>query len=440
MIKLILIYLLLNFTFKLELLTNFMTQGSVPEKNVEFVWSLFVNYQEAFHAKYSVPETPKIYILENVPNVFIPRQTVTYYWPIDREWKVDWGLYNQEVDGELVIRATKSKSLFNEQVLTLTDFIVTSPGNQPGPKTILLLDNQAITAYEKYELERDQYLKLSSFYDRELFDYYKTNLTSPQKELTIPKKPETFTQVLSKPNKAFIINLPAGEYSIFLRSKDGEKIKGSDRTLIVDSYRNKGVAFTIIPEEKWTKVENSYLQNQVIYLSNLNKVLYISPFDSVEYNELFLMRLINPQEKISSDKKWTWIINSNIKDVILEVLVNNEVVQKENLKYFKVNQIPGESLGYKIEEFTPLVNETPDFSAFKFVPISGVKTYSIRLVKNDGQIIPKSVREIRIINQNNSSFVKFIIVFSIFPILYIFIKHFYHKRKSKIKIKEIFNQ
>ena len=93
---------------------------------------------------------------------------------------------------------------------------------------------------------------------------------------------------------------------------------------------------------------------------------------------------------------WEWVNGERLTDGQLQILANNEVVDRRQLTPFWVEQVPGRQLGYDVHEFVAggVENqpEVPDFVAYPLQLQAPGERYETQLVSDQDSVLPGSVR------------------------------------------------
>ena len=366
------------------------------------------DYQESF----CPPTEDTIYVISDSDNVFDPKMTLVYYWPISRRYKAAFKTLNETVDGILEI-LQGGKVILNVQPQMYT--FSQSQGWYTG-STKILIGSEAKQRYEEYQLAVKTYLdRLKTYrakkraYLKEMEDLFekakkrqKLRNNSAQKiptpvpkEPTFPSAPDYYVQ---QPARAYIINLPVGRYEMRLRSESGAIVEGSEKGLVSFTHRRTGkVGYEVVSAKRWTMPETSSDPRETIYLEGAN-TLYLRPYVQTEYNDLYYSKLIDPQNEGYSEL-WRWINSQQIEKGNLQVIKDGQIIASIEEQPYYVQQIPGPELGYKIidykkEEFP---DRPPSLVAHKieFQPEKG--GYQIQLVDEAGPTLSGSVRDLRTI-------------------------------------------
>ena len=200
--------------------------------------------------------------------------------------------------------------------------------------------------------------------------------------------------------RGFILNLPAGRYTVRLINPDGTIAEGSERAVIVHTRgRTGGVGFEIIPSDKWTRPAASVTPSSTIY-ANGAADLYLRPFFEDEYNDLFYARTVdNAAPGNSSIARWVRVQQVPRAGIIVKRPGRDP--EKLSEKPFVVEQSQGNALGYTITPWDPNgsgKDKQPNLVAFPVPLRDGVTRVSLSAVDARGEPLAGSGREIRIVH------------------------------------------
>ncbi len=312
------VHLFSRIGFLLMIIFAFLPEGVRAEDGaIKFSWGITASLLEGTAGLFSPPQIPEIYVLSDRTHIFSGKMTYVYYWPLEREYKPDWSQLNQDVEGFLDIYDSQGKKVqtLEKEWYLFQQIIV---GEEVSYQ--LVRGEQAQVVYKEYETRRDQYFRAMELYDQELGQYLDQLDEAENQSIQAPEKPAQFTEVMQKPQLAFILNLPPGRFSIQLRDTNNNPVPDSQRTLVSVAPRRESVGLVVFPETRWTEPEVSYEARDVIYYTTSDPVLYFQPVNIYEFNQREYARLSKPQETISSPNSWIWIEGEMITDISLEVL------------------------------------------------------------------------------------------------------------------------
>ncbi|MEW5865403.1 MAG: hypothetical protein AB1774_00950 [Bacillota bacterium] len=348
------------------------------------------------------PEIDAIYIVANRDSVLSPRVTRVYFWPITQEYKADWLSADEPVRGDLEIY--QGSTLI--RTLAQRSYALGYPTDASVQETFLYLDDEALNRLSQYQTEINRFYQMMSAYYRdqeryqdELWEFIKR---PGEKEPTAPVRPEPPDVLVSSVERGFVVNLPPGLYKIQLRGTDGAVVEGSSKILVAfDGYR-EGIAYEVIPEEKWTMPEHADGPEQVLYFAR-RRTVYVRPFMAREYDQFAYSRLCNlasPLAGRGTEGTRTWVRLDPVGDgFYLQVETGGPGTSEIKKKLYRVKQHHGTALGYDIVEATPAdaFEGSPSFEGYR-IDLSPGRHYTVQLVSSDGRVVPGSRREIRGVN------------------------------------------
>jgi len=301
------------------------------------------------------------------------------------------------VSGTLVLR----NSAGQEQRLALTDYVIQFDGDAPAETVALYSGAEATVRYAAFDQARAAYGE-ALHAQFQLEQQYQATLTAAAQAATkgetlpIPDGPQPlapFTRYSTEVKQAFVLNLPAGDYALWLERPDGIEEPTSRKRLHVFAPRRYGVGYSVMPASKWTVPEQSNDPRNAIYALP-GSTFYLQPFTEFEVNELAYGRMIDAQARGVQAERYVWVHTTPYPSVTMQVIQEGQVVAGvANQPYF-VRQLPGASLGYQIEEYDPAAEKSPSFYGYGIGVESG-QNVRIQLVDGSGQPVPGSSREIR---------------------------------------------
>jgi len=241
-----------------------------------------------------------------------------------------------------------------------------------------------------------------------------TALIDALRELKAPPEPQYPTEYIVPPvpvQKAFILNLPVGEYQIRFFTEDGQIMEGSERRIVAfEKRRAEAIGLEVIPGDKWTRPVESKTPASVLYIDGSTD-LYIRPFFQQEYNDLFYEKMRKNDAK-GNPTLMKWVRIQQVPRARVEVTrpsLESQMVLEEP---FYVEQVKGAALGYQIVPFDPEgkhKDREPSLQAFH-VPISkDQRVIRLRVQDKEGQYLPSSQRQIRIVTPSRIGIVSLIL-------------------------------
>lgn len=389
-------------------LLSLSTAAQVPDKRREFIYGVQAYNGLQYHATYYPLNLDTIYFMADVVNIISPRESLVYFWPITNEQLVDWDSLNETVDGTLEI-VQRGQVI---QTISQTEYVIQYPNGYDSGQVKVHLGEEAHAQYAEFDRQRaafrDEvaaYYEASVNYRQDLQEQVESGALT-EENLELPAQPPAFLFFSTGVFEGIPLKLPAGSYQIRLRDGNGQIIPGSERNLVTFTPDRVGVSYTIIPHEKWTTPEQSDDPSQVLYARS-GTMMYLQPVREYEYNQLYFTRLEQPQNTTSSKDRWDWIPHLPINDGTLEILSGGQVIERVERRPYVVRQYTGSALGYEIIDQLTATEErfrerSPDFEGYALTVAPGQSSVSIRLVDSNGQVVPGSEREIKLVNTANA--------------------------------------
>lgn len=199
-----------------------------------------------------------------------------------------------------------------------------------------------------------------------------------------------------------VVDLPAGRYAVRVRADDGSIVPGSRKKLVVFAPRRQGLGYQIVPQEEWTRPERTDDPADVIY-ARQGMVLYLQPYVKEEYNDLYYTRLVDLQSHSGRKDRWTWVYVRPFEEIGNLILDFDTQTVEVLAKPYRVEQLPGSALEYKVVDYDP-VTEThpPDFVAYQLFVDANHASYHLRLQNTDARVVVSSQRQVRRVREINS--------------------------------------
>lgn len=401
----------------LFLLTVLPASAQAPERREAFVWATTVFAGVQYESTFTPPESETLYLLADASHVLAPRSTLVYDWPITNRLLADWLARNELVEGTLVLRERAG----GEKRLAITDYVIQFDGDAPAESLALYAGDEAVDRYAAFDQARAAYAQALHAQFR-LEQAYQAALTAAAQaatkgeKLPIPDGPPPplppFTRYSTDVKQAFVLNLPVGEYTLWLEGADGKEEPTSRKRLVVFAPRRYGVGYSVMPASKWTVPEQSDDPGNAIYALP-DTTFYLQPFTEFEVNELAYGRMIDAQAVGVRADRYVWAHTTAYPSVAMQVIQEGQVITGiANQPYF-VRQLPGASLGYRIEEFDPTTEKSPSFYGYA-IGVEAGQNVRIQLVDGNGQPVPGSSRAVRPIRSADR---RAVYAFSLLPLL-----------------------
>jgi hypothetical protein len=234
------------------------------------------------------------------------------------------------------------------------------------------------------------------------------------RSMTAPPEPQQPTEYIVPPvpvQKAFIVNLPVGEYGIRFFTDEGLIMEGSDRRIVVfEKRREEAIGLEVIPGDKWTRPVESKTSASVLY-TNGSTDLYLRPFYQQEYNDLYYEKMRKNDSK-GNPNLMKWVRIQQVPRALIEVTRPSAPAQEVREEPFYVEQAAGATLGYEIVPFDPQGKHKglePSLQAFHIPVSKGLRVIHLRVQDNDGQYLASGERQIRVINPSRIGIISLIL-------------------------------
>ena len=389
-----------------------------PERRAAFVWATTVFAGVQYESTFYPPDSETLYLLADASHVLAPRRTLVYDWPITNRLLADWLARNELVTGTLALRDSAGQT----QRLALTAYVIQFDGDAPAETVALHSGAEAQAQYAAFDQARQAYAA-ALHAQFQLEQEYQAALTAAAQaatkgeKLPIPAGPPPplppFTSYSTEVKQAFVLNLPVGDYTLWLERPDGSEQPTSRKQLRAFAPRRYGVGYSVMPASKWTVPEQSNDPGNAVYALP-GSTFYLQPFAEFEVNELAYRRMIDAQASGLRADRYVWVHTTPYAGAILQLLRQDQTgAGIANQPYF-VRQLPGASLGYQIEAFDPATQKSPSFYGYAIPVEEGQNAYRVQLIAADGQAVPGSSREIRTIRAVDR---RIVYAFSLLPLL-----------------------
>ena len=392
------------------ILVGAVAQAAPPERERQNVYGITPWTGKEYGGTFAPAGVDKIYLLADTDHVLNTLETEVYYWPITKEYMANWFESREIIDGKLkILQDGKEIALLERQ-----PYAHLYPQGFYAGASELITGEDAKRKYEEYQNAvedywemADEFRKTQAQYEREMTDILEevmeTGRTFDEHELPVPpKEPVPPIWYVTGVIESFIVNLPAGEYSIQTIDSSGNLVPDTKKKLKVFEERRTGVAYQIIPESKWTRPEQSNDISQILYLEG-ERTMYMKAVHASEYNQHDYLRMTSLEKPLAgkgAESAYMWVHLDEVPDAKVQILEGGKIVQEISPKPYFVSQSPGYTLGYDIVDFDPdapeLQGREPSFEAMKLQ--IGPGSYQIRVVNGDGEVVKGSLREVRSIN------------------------------------------
>ncbi len=390
-----------------------------PERTEQLIYSILAFDGKDYTGTFCREDSDTIYLMADSPSFLTLKKSFVYYWPITEEWKTDTEILDITMEGALEITG---KNAFKE-IINQMDYTYYNIQGPYEKNWKVATDQKAHSEWTRYmEMvnnywsEYSVYRILKTTYDRELDkllsditrlreqgEDYSLSLSNFEnlEEPLEPKIPDYYIIPPIEVQKGFVIDLPAGVYTIQARDSGGRILSGSQKKIIVfESRRENGIGYDIIPGDQWTRSVESNTAASVLYVNGMTD-LYLRPFYQNEYQDLNYNKLKNNNGR-GNPNIIRWQKIQQIPDTVIELKSNYEndskFIKEED---FIVEQISGSSLGYEIVKYEPEgkhIYRKPSLRAFSIPVGENDKRFSIMLINGKGNYLSGSERQIRIVD------------------------------------------
>ncbi len=380
-------------------------QGQEPEKKREFVYGVnaFTGLEYEGVAYPNTVDT--LYLLADVVNIVSPRESLVYFWPITNQLQVDWSALNEKVEGTLELLQGGSVVATIEQ----TQYVIQYPDGLGIGKVHVYTGEEAVRQQQEFERQRIEfrdrvfaYYEATRQYRADLLEKARSGEKMEGAPPPPPEEPAPFLFFSTAVHEGFPLNLAAGRYQIRVRDPDGNIVPESERSLVAFASVRDGVAYSVIPHDKYTFPEESRDPSQVLY-ARAGSIFYLQPSNALEYNDFYLIHLSEPQSTRGNLQQYQWMPLRSIDEGTLEILVDGQVVEQIERRNYVVRQITGTARGYEIHDQSTTTEERlrrrrPDFSGYAVVVEPDRPSFSLRLVDEDGIVLPGSERDVHLVH------------------------------------------
>lgn len=388
----------------LALLLVASAQAQEPEKVEAFVYGGQVYDELGYCSAFYPPAVEAIYLLADRENILSPRRTLVYFWPLSNAYRADWSGMNETVNGSLeILSGDRVVATIPQQ-----SYVIQWPEGPEGPQQLYTGD-EAETRYRAFEALRSAYQEALWAHNAAMQQYYDDLQRAQEareqgRSVALPEEPpepEAPALYSTPVAQGAVVNLPAGTYTLRTRAADGTIVPGSPKTLIAFSPRRQGLGYQIVPQEKWTRPERTDDPADAIYARE-GTVLYLQPYLENEYNDLYYTRLREPQSRAGRLDRWTWVHVRPFEEAGHLILDYGSRQVEVLPKPYRVAQLPGSTLGYRVIDYDPAVEtRPPDFVAYQIFVDANHARYELELQDTGGQIVLGSRRQVRRVQHLN---------------------------------------
>jgi hypothetical protein len=325
-----------------------LLRAAPPEAREALVWVSNVWDGTVYRTTFDPPAARTLYGLTGQPLVLRLTRTLVYYWPLTRRYEADWLTRDETVTGILEVRQGSTRVA----TLRLTDYVIQSPAGDFNAQTILYTGTAARDKFAEYQEEQDRYREAVAAYSA---------ARGPAAGGSAPTPPEPPALATTNVTPGFIVDLPVGRYTVRLLAPDGADVPTSERELVIFAPRRRGVAYQVIPEERWTAPEVSLTSTDTIYTSGAQTV-FVVPYSAIEVPVREYTGLRDPQDHSGWRGGWRWVLAAPLKGQAMRVH-SRDHAPSVPYRLYEVAQMAGPMLGYRVEEARP--GRTPSFGGYR---------------------------------------------------------------------------
>ena len=409
--------------------------ADVPVREEKFIYSILAFNGKDYTSTFFAEPSDTIFLIANADNFLSARKTLVYFWPITNDWKTDTAPLNHVFEGYLELKRRGLR--FQPQ---LPDWFTYY--NARGEYELnwkVSIGDEAIAVMKQYEDSVRKYEQAYREYERRGFEYAEAQraLTAEisrrmetgedvgfvisqreaMKEPVPPEMPSDFIVPPESIQKAYILNLPAGEYSIRFRTGEGALMEGSEAQLrVFKKRRSMSVGFDVIPEDKWTRPVASDSPSSIIYVDGKTD-LFLRPFFQDEFNDLQYEKMLKNDGR-GNPGIMRWVRTQQIPGAELKIGHRGDIESTLKEESFIVEQTTGAALGYRIVPFTRAQSEAgmdPDVKAFRIPLDPDRQVLILRVSDKSGTTFKDSSRQIRVVENSGSQPV--LLLLSLLPLL-----------------------
>jgi hypothetical protein len=403
--------------------------ADVPVREEQFIYSILAFNGKDYAGTFARQEADTIYLVADVDNFITVRNVFVYFWPITQDWKTDTSVLNVPFEGTLELSGREAEP----EMLGMTPYTYYNIRGEYELNWKVAKEAEAEAAWQHYQELMDAYWQsVSDYYEkRAMYEAMLNQLTititkmrdegkdvsaliDTLRELKAPPEPQYPTEYIVPPvpvQKAFILNLPVGEYQIRFFTKEGQIMERSERRIVAfEKRRAEAIGLEVIPGDKWTRPVESKTPASVLYIDGSTD-LYLRPFYQQEYNDLFYEKMRKNDAK-GNPTLMKWVRIQQVPKARVEVTGPSSEAQMVLEEPFYVEQVKGAALGYQIVPFDPEgkhKDREPSLQAFH-VPISkDQRVIRLRVQDKEGRYLPSGERQIRVITPSRVGIVSLIL-------------------------------
>jgi hypothetical protein len=393
--------------------------ADVPVRVEQLIYSLTAYNGSGYSSTFALQTAGTMYLHAGTDNLLSVRKVLVYWWPLTAEWKTDTGSLNQLFTGALELRGPAGQ----RRTIPLQKATYFSVQTADGPRWKVVTgpeaDREVARAKdfsEQYFAAVTEYQQKTREYDREverlgarisLFRAQGLDASQAVERLstlsrpTAPPAPDEYLTPPDQAEDAFVVNLAPGEYSVRLLSPDGSVFEGSDKKIVAYvPRRTGGIGYEVIPEDKWTRPEESKTPAAVLYVNGTTD-LYLRPFFEDEVNDLFHEKTVSNQSS-GNPSLYKWVRTEEVPGATLRSEGLGKEAVTQAARPWIVKQSAGSGLGYTISPYDPktaAADQPPSIVAFPVPLEKAGRVIRLRTLDSGGHPIAGSERQVRIVER-----------------------------------------
>jgi hypothetical protein len=358
----------------LAVLTACSTAASpVDEPEVQLVyWPLVTNGSEYRRVPYP-REAGALRVLAETPVVIEARIGVVGFWPITREYLVDFGTAtpteSDVVEGALEVVDGSGDVISVEE----EPFVEWHP-NGVGAGVELVTGEQAERLYDRYVADATAAFEAEQEYAAALAEQQRLmqewlaeaaggDEPPPPPDFEELSAPEPYQAYVSAPRNAVTIALSEGAYTVRLRDESGAVIEGSERRLLSLAPEAEGTGYVAFSHDRWTEPEQAHDPGASIFTDG-SEDLFMQPISVARYPAAEYARIFEPQlHEVPDPSESVWVERAGEASSDILRVSSGEESREVARAPFGVTQLPGQSRGYEIAEVEQV--EQADFQAIR---------------------------------------------------------------------------
>jgi hypothetical protein len=325
------------------------------------VWDGYA-YKENF-----VPsDHAEMLLLSDKDNAVAFVRTQEYYWPLARQKYVAFDSQREEILGTL--RIFQDGKIVSE--IEPAPYVVIYPEGAVMGDGRLEWGKEAIEEFARYQQEERDFMRAFTAAQRAQTAYNQALLEAGAariagegvKEVEAPPPPpEPSLKLVTEPQVAYRVALPAGSYEMAIFVADDEVADSRKVVRVIEADAREVAIAEVVPEERWTRPIPSNTSKAKIYTTPgavfYSTLSHASRFDEAEYSEL-----TRPQAA-SVEGRDIWIKRRLVEAAEMQIAWNGDIAPDTlTLSPIKVEQTQGAEFGYVVR--AAAADEKPDLQAF----------------------------------------------------------------------------